>query len=121
MKENLIIYQNFDSITNNIKNMENMFKDCNELKSLPDISRWDVSKVNNFSKMFYRCTKLESLSDLSKWSPKKDAKMSKMFSECTSLRSLPNISEWYIQKDNLIDGCSSLQNKPRYNNRRYVF
>ena len=107
--------------TNNIITMKKMFKDCNELERLPDISGWDVSKVNDFSKMFYRCTKLESLPDLSKWSPKKFAKMSKMFSECSSLRSLPNISEWFIEKNNLIDGCSSLQKIPRFDNGRYVF
>jgi len=107
--------------TNNIEKMEKMFKDCNELKRLPDISVWDVSKVNDFSKMFLNCIKLESLPDLSKWSPRKDAKKSKMFINCESIRCLPNISKWFIKKDNLIDGCLSLQNKPRYNNGRYIF
>ena len=107
--------------TNKIKDMAKIFEECNELESLPDISLWNVSEVYDFSKMFYRCIKLKSLPDLSKWFPKENAEKRQMFSECKDLRYLPNISEWFCEEDNLIDGCSSLQNKPRYNHGRYIF
>ena len=107
--------------TNNIINMEKMFKDCKKLDHLPDISKWDVSEVMNFSKIFDKCKSLKTLPDLSKWSPKEEAKKEKMFSKCKSLEYLPHISNWFIEEDNLIDGCSSLKNKPRYDNGRYIF
>ncbi len=107
--------------TNNIITMEKMFKGCNKLEHLPDISKWDIFKVMNFSKMFDKCSSLKTFPDLSKWSPKEDAIKEKMFSKCKSLEYLPNISNWFIEEDNLIDGCSSLRNKPRYDNGRYIF
>ena len=33
--------------------MRSMFRDCNSLKSLPDISKWDTKNVNNMSDMFF--------------------------------------------------------------------
>ena len=35
--------------------------------SLPDISKWNTSKVTNMSDMFYKCSSLLSLPDISKW------------------------------------------------------
>ena len=37
--------------TNNLENMNNIFYGCKSL-SLPDISKWDVSKVKNFQVIF---------------------------------------------------------------------
>ncbi len=47
--------------------MSNVFSECNSLISIPDISKWNVSKVNNISKMFYGCNSLITLPDISKW------------------------------------------------------
>ena len=33
--------------------MSYMFRGCNSLKSLPDISKWDTQKVNDMSHMFF--------------------------------------------------------------------
>ena len=32
-----------------------MFLKCSSLSSLPDISQWDISKVNDKKNMFYEC------------------------------------------------------------------
>ena len=37
------------------------------MKSLPDISNWNVEKVNNFCLIFCKCDNLKSFPDLSKW------------------------------------------------------
>ena len=47
-----------------------MFSYCYSLKSLPDISKWDIKKVTNIGDMFDRCKALESLPDISDWDTK---------------------------------------------------
>ena len=100
-----------------ITNMSYMFHDCNYLKSLPDISKWNTSNVNDMSYMFYYCKSLSSLPDISKWNTSNVKSMSYMFSNCSSLLSLPNISKWntsHLENNkNMYDGCSKLANKPK--------
>ena len=77
-----------------ITNFYNMFNNCSELISLPDISEWDTTNVTNISNMFYKCSSLLSLPDISKWNTENVTKMSFMFDNCSSLKSLPDISKW---------------------------
>jgi len=51
---------------NNITNMSHMFSGCSSLISLPDISKWDTSKVNDMNYTFEECSSLISLPDISK-------------------------------------------------------
>ena len=44
-----------------------MFAYCEELRSVGDISSWDVSNVTNMSHMFYMCEELKSVVDISGW------------------------------------------------------
>jgi len=46
--------------------MEGLFNGCSLLKELPDISKWNTSKVTNMSNMFSGCSSLKKLPDLSK-------------------------------------------------------
>ena len=53
----------------NITNMNSMFSDClflSSLKSLPNISKWNINKVIDMSDMFDNCSSLKSLPDISK-------------------------------------------------------
>ena len=43
--------------------MSNMFYNCYNLSSLPDISKWDTQNVTNMNNMFYNCYRLSSLPD----------------------------------------------------------
>ena len=43
--------------TNNVINMNGMFKSCKSLKSLPDISKWNIEKVEDKKNMFTDCSK----------------------------------------------------------------
>ena len=56
-----------------------MFYECESLISLPDISKWNTSKVTDISNMFYECELLISLPDISKWDTSKIIDMSYMF------------------------------------------
>ena len=53
-RDNLVINLQF----NNIKDMSNMFDGCSSLISLPNISKWNTSKVIDMSYMFGGCSSL---------------------------------------------------------------
>ena len=52
---------------NNVNNMSFMFYECSELKSLPDISKWNVNNVRDMEGLFSGCSALKSLPDISNW------------------------------------------------------
>ncbi len=96
----------------NVTDMNNMFRECSSLKSLPDISNWKTNKVINMSNMFCECSSLISLPDINKWNTSNVTNLSRMFYKCSSLKILPDISIWNIMnvKDvSLLFGyCTSL-------------
>ena len=50
--------------------MRFLFAQCSLLKSIPDISKWNISKIKNISYIFFRCLSLVQLPDISKWNKK---------------------------------------------------
>ena len=56
-----------------------MFSDCNSLKSLPDISKWNTTNVIDMRIMFSGCRSLKSFPDISKWNFNKNVKKDLMF------------------------------------------
>ena len=40
---------------------------CSSLKTLPDISKWNISAVNELIGIFYDCSSLLSIPDISCW------------------------------------------------------
>ena len=50
--------------------MVGSFCKCSKLKELPDISKWNMSKVEYLSGLFINCSSLTSLPDISKWDTK---------------------------------------------------
>ena len=65
-----------------------MFHGCSSLIKLPDISKWDTSKIINISCIFYNCNSLSDLPDISKWNTTNITDISCLFSDCFSLKSL---------------------------------
>ena len=51
---------------NAISNMSCIFAECENLMSLPDISKWDTKNIINMSYLFYICKSLANLDDISK-------------------------------------------------------
>jgi len=103
-----------------INNMSYMFYGCISLKSLPDISLWNTSKVINMSNMFNGCGNLSSLPDLSKWNTTNVTDISYIFCECNLLKSLPDISLWdtskVINMNYMFYDCKSLVSLPDLSN-----
>ena len=62
--------------------MSHMFHNCTNLSTLPNISKWNTSKVNNMSHIFYNCWSLSSLPDISIWNISNVKNMSCMFWNC---------------------------------------
>ena len=64
---------------NNITDMSFMFDECKSLISLPDISKWNISKVTSISEMFKECNLLISLPDISNWNTSNVTNVKRIF------------------------------------------
>ena len=95
--------------TRNVTNMYGMFFGCSSLTSL-DVSKFDTRNVTNMDEMFLRCSSLTSL-DVSKFDTRNVTNMSDMFAGCSSLTSL-DVSKFDTQNvtnmEWMFGGCSSL-------------
>lgn len=82
-----------------------MFPYCSSLLSLLDISKWNTNNVENVDDMFRECSSLLSLPDVSKWCIINVEKLDDMFRECTSLSSSSSdIFKWDTSMVSHIDG-----------------
>ena len=101
---------------NNITSMKGMFSQCDEVISLPDISKFDTSNIIDMSYMFSQCNSLTFLSDISKLNTSNVIDMSSMFSGCNSIKSLPDISKWntsnVLDMKLMFNSCVSLLSLP---------
>ena len=89
---------------NRVISMKCMFSECDNLYSLPDISKWDTKNINDMSFIFYKCSNLQEISDISKWDTSNVINMSGMFSGCKKLKVFPNISKWDIRRVKYLGG-----------------
>jgi len=64
-----------------------MFNECNKLKEIKGLNKFNTNKVNNMKAMFNFCSELESL-DLSNFNTENVTDMSGMFNECNKLKYL---------------------------------
>ena len=76
----------------NVKTMNCMFAFCDELKSVGDISKWDVSKVTNMSFMFCDCYSFNQ--NISDWDVSNVTNMSSMFFRCDEFNQ--DLSRWDV-------------------------
>ena len=75
-------------INNDIKNFSYLFCGCNSLLFLSDkFSELNMSNVTDIQCMFACSTSLKSLPDISQWDISKVTKIKKLFYDCFSLRS----------------------------------
>ena len=70
--------------------MSGIFYGCRSLELLPDISKWNTSKVEDMSYMFYGCKSLKSLPDISNWNTSSVKNLKFMFYGCISSLKLPD-------------------------------
>ena len=80
--------------TKYLTDLSYMFENCQSLIDLPDISQFDISKIDSMSHMFYNCIMLKSLNDISKWNTQNIKDASYMFYNMNCINELPDISKW---------------------------
>ena len=51
----------------NIQFVDGIFMNCSSLKSLPNISKWNIKNVLNINNIFKGCSSLLTFPDISKW------------------------------------------------------
>ena len=79
--------------TQNVLDMEQLFRDCNGLTSL-NVSNFNISNVINMTSMFRGCSSLTNL-NLSNFNTSNVRDMSSMFDGCSGLANL-NLSQFDI-------------------------
>ena len=83
------------------------FTSCSNLKSLPFMPFWDVSKITNFYRTFMGCSQFNE--NLSSWVVSSATDMTDMFNGCTSFNQ--DISSWNVSNVTtmigLFSGCTS--------------
>ena len=99
---------------NFVTDMSSMFRFCENLLELPNISRMDTSRVTDMNRMLEKCVRLEKLEGINRWNVQNVLSMQGMFYNCYNLKSLPEINEWKPIKLNnckeMFCGCKSLTN-----------
>ena len=112
-----------------LTNLNFMFYDCNQLKSI-NLSDFNTEKVNNMSNMFSNCSSLKTI-DISNFNTENVTNMDSMFSNCYSLTEL-NLSNFNTENVSnmsyMFSNCSSLTeldlsnfNTENVSNMSYMF
>ena len=84
--------------TTNVTDISGMFSGCKKLKYLPDILDWNTSNINDINDLFRECESLVAIPDISNWNTTNVTNMSGLFWDCKSLEYLPDISKWNTSK-----------------------
>ena len=96
--------------TSEVTRMDDMFNDCNELKSL-DLSTFNTEKVTSMRGMFSLCVYVESI-DLSSFNTANVAAMDSMFHACISLQTIYAGYGWttaaVTSSENMFNDCLDL-------------
>ena len=94
--------------TANVTNMNNMFYNCANLTTIPQL---DTSKVTNMNSMFYNCSKLTNIPLLD---TSNVTSMSTMFFGCNSLTTIPQLDTSKVTNmRNMFYSCNSLTTIPQ--------
>ena len=76
-----------------------LFYGCSSLKSLSDISKWELTFCIDLCELFYGCSTLISLPDISKWNiffASGITNIDKIFDNCKNILLFPDISKWKV-------------------------
>jgi surface protein len=84
-------------VTSEHDDLSEMFSDCENLRTINNISEWDTSNVTTMNRMFNNCRSLESL-DLSSFNTSNVDSMYDMFARCENLKEL-NLSSFEIREN----------------------
>ena len=107
--KNLALISKIESLhTKYITNMDSVFNNCMKLKSLRGFC-FSAEGVESFNNLFHNCSSLKTLPNISGWDMKNAKTLKGMFSGCRNLESLPDISKWNLENvvnmEEMFAGC----------------
>lgn len=76
-----------------------MFRNCAGASFNPDISNWDMSKVENMNSMFQNCYRDAFNPDVTNWNVSKVTNMTNMFRNCSGAAFNPDMKSWTLKTD----------------------
>ena len=95
---------------NGVTDMESMFNDCQNIKTIPQI---DTSNVTNMKAIFFNCINLQTIPPLN---TSNVANMREMFSQCGNLQTIPSLDTSKVtEMYNMFHQCRSLVSIPALN------
>lgn len=96
--------------TENVTNMDGMFRECSKLTTIPHLS---TGNVTNMYYMFYNCLRLTTIPQLD---TSKVTNMNDMFYYCSSLESIPLLDTGNVTNmQGLFNNCFALTSVPQLN------
>lgn len=73
------------------------FANCHSLKSLGDLSGWDITQVSAISAIFSGCYNLEYVGEVGKWDVSGKVKLTNIFKGCFNIRDIgDSIGDWDV-------------------------
>ena len=104
-------------ITDTCKNISYFFSNCEALELAIGLTTWDVSNVENMEHVFFNCKNLKSL-NLSTWNTSAVKNFSFMFGSCENLEEINGVFDLtYAENcDNMFTGCTKLKKKIKFKN-----
>ena len=98
----------------NSSSISHMFSGCKNLKSIGDISNWNISnKCRRMDSFMEFCAQINNIGDISNWDVSKSFNLKNMFNGCKNLQSIGDISKWNINLiidfENMFRDCENLK------------
>ncbi|MDR2977690.1 MAG: DUF285 domain-containing protein, partial [Streptococcaceae bacterium] len=94
------------------KSTKGMFRDCQKLENLNDLSTWDTSNIENMSEMFQH-SNIINVDALANWDVSRVDDFSEMFSSCESLKDVKGLARWNMNIARstiaMFDNCEQLE------------
>ena len=103
--------------TSDIKNVDSMFEECNELTNIIGLEKFNTSQVTSMMMMFNGCFKLTNL-NLSSFDTNNATSMLLMFGYCSNLENIDfskasfnTVTDYFDEMDSagIFSGCSKLK------------
>lgn len=83
-----------------VRNATSLFSGASSLESVGDLSGWEVGEIVNFSNMFRSAESLGSIGDISQWNVKNSTSFYSMFADAKGIKSLGDLSQWDVSNSN---------------------
>ena len=102
--------------TSNVKEMNFMFRDLDEINKIIGFETWNTNNVNSFREFFCHCSELKSIDGIENFKFNNCTDIAYMFAFCNSLpeSQIKAVEQWHIENAEWLSGvfigCELLEN-----------